>query len=893
MHKLRLTLLFLLTGNLFSSTISAQSSAHRKEALATDSYAYFVEHSNGYTMLSGDPSTIGPYTGSGIVTNSTSGQLDASWPKINGDVYAVVSDGQNGWYIGGDFYSIGDVEVYHLAHLKSDKTLDTNWKPDPAGSVYALAVEGNTLYVGGYFGYIAEEERTHLVAFDIPTGNLKSWNPDPDNYITTIKTFNNTVYVGGYFTTIGNASRIHLAALNNTDGAATAWNPSVSTSNNIYDIAVTSTAVFIGGYFSEMGGQACTSLAAVNKTDGQALAGWSANLGAFESASALAVSEDGNTLFVGGYFATIKNVARHALAAVSTTNGNVSSWNPNLNDGNYASIQDLDLSGNALYLTGYFSTVNSIERNGFAALSTTDASLLNWNINANNSGDVIAVSGNMVFAGGYLNGVNWQSRNGFALINESTNALWPYDLDLDGGVVRTIVVKDNTLYIGGQFASVNGQRRKNVAAINLTNGQVLSWAPAVQGTTSTESDNSVVNTMEIKDNLLYIGGLFLQINLGGVNTSRPNLAALDLTTGVPSNWNPVAGDGSTNGQYVNSIDISGNTVYVAGSFDILGKQPRAFLGAVDATTGAATSWHPDAVSPITKIGVTATTAYVLGDFSKGIAGAPGRTSEIAAIDLTSGLATSWDIDFPPNYGTVVDFALTSTDIYVAGYFHFINTDQERSGLASFSLSTGTLNDWNPDVGYGGEGDASVTAVAASSSRLYASGYFYNVGDESRDYYAEFDICNAIANITLNGSTLSAPAGGAAYQWYMNNEPIEGATSQNLDLYFAENGIYAVEVSGTGCTIRSDDYVYLITGQENDIAKSIKIYPNPAKEELFIEVPSQSTLTVLDMLGRPVKTAALQFGQKNRVDTQEMKSGSYVLMIRSGNTTNAFKIIKTY
>ena len=57
-----------------------------------------------------------------------------------------------------------------------------------------------------------------------------------------------------------------------------------------------------------------------------------------------------------------------------------------------------------------------------------------------------------------------------------------------------------------------------------------------------------------------------------------------------SSWNPNA-----TGQYgyVDAIVPSGSLVYVGGSFSTIGGQARNNLAAIDTTTGLATSWDPN------------------------------------------------------------------------------------------------------------------------------------------------------------------------------------------------------------------------------------------------------------------------------------------------------------
>ncbi|MBI2618691.1 MAG: fibronectin type III domain-containing protein, partial [Ignavibacteriales bacterium] len=83
---------------------------------------------------------------------------------------------------------------------------------------------------------------------------------------------------------------------------------------------------------------------------------------------------------------------------------------------------------------------------------------------------------------------------------------------------------------------------------------------------------------------VYAGGLFTSI--GGQTRNR--IAALDASTGLATSWNPNANSN------VYALAVSGSTVYAGGAFTSVGGQTRNYIAALDASTGGATSWDPNA-----------------------------------------------------------------------------------------------------------------------------------------------------------------------------------------------------------------------------------------------------------------------------------------------------------
>ncbi|HTE34361.1 MAG TPA: T9SS type A sorting domain-containing protein [Chryseolinea sp.] len=866
---------------LASLHLSAQEEVHRTENWITDSGITRVEHSNGYTMLSGSFSLTGPYTGGLALTDAATGKIvDLVLPKINGFVTDIIDDGSGGWYVGGFFSEVDTVKIQNLVHIKSDKTVDRTWKPNPNTTTSTLKLVGTTLYVAGSFTEIAGQTRNYIAALDVTTGVLTPWNPNANNRVLAVAVFGTTVYLGGYFNTIGGFTRGNLAAVDATTGLPTAWAPVVD--DGVTSIQMDATSIFIAGVFDNAGGQPRRGSARLNLTTGLAMA-WIANFDATGYANEFILS--GNTMYMAGYFTTVNGAARNSIASVLVSSSVVTAWNPILPSGAY--ISDIGLLGSTIYMAGSIGTVNGQTRNSIAAVDAITATLLTWDPIPNSFIQAITPSTAGILIGGGQNGVNWISRNGFALLDDATDQPWPFDFDLNGGIVNTIAVNAGVLYIGGQFFAVNKTPRNNLAAFDLATGALLPWNPLVYGTTTLDRNVSV-NNIRVKDGLLYVAGKFFAVN--SMAAVRPGLAAVDLTTGIVNNWNPAVGDMKTTNEFVNSIDISGNTVYAAGSFSLLGgNQPRENIAAIDATTGAILPWNPVSKGIVDKIRVTSTTAYVVGEFANTVGGLV-RLNRIAALNLSNNSATPWN---PPLLnGSANDIAIGGSNLYVGGYFDSVAV-QPKPGLASFSLTTGIVDSWTPDVGGNSDGTFGVNTISTSSTKLYIAGIFENLGTEGRRNYGEYNICPPAPLVTLDGTTLSTTATGLL-QWYENNVAVSGATDQTYEINPLEYGVYAVAVTAIGCTARSADVVYLITAPELSINNELKVYPNPVQTDLFIHVPDKQgaiDLKVLDMAGRTVRSQQ-GVGVQHRLSLADLEAGIYLLIIQSQKEKHVRKIIKT-
>lgn len=149
-------------------------------------------------------------------------------------------------------------------------------------------------------------------------------------------------------------------------------------------------------------------------------------------------------------------------------------------------------------------------------------------------------------------------------------------------------------------------------------------------------------------------------------------------------------------------------------------------------------------------------------------------------------------------------------------------------------------------------------------------------------------------ITITDGTLYS-TNAPGYQWYLNDQPIDGATS---NFYKPEvDGIYNVEITGpNGCTAMSDDFSYP-TSVEMIQAKEFSIYPNPNPGIFNISayLDSQGTISIeiIDNLGKSVANFNLQHSGgifSNEIDISHLPTGFYFVKIQYGDEIISEKII---
>ena len=134
--------------------------------------------------------------------------------------------------------------------------------------------------------------------------------------------------------------------------------------------------------------------------------------------------------------------------------------------------------------------------------------------------------------------------------------------------------------MSGDFFNIGGQPRSHIARLDATTGSADSFNP---------NANLQVYAIAVQtDGKIVVGGLFT--NIGGQPRNR--IARLDGTTGVADSFNPNAND------YIVALAVQADgKILVGGAFigpNSIGGQTRNFIARLDATTGLADSFDPDA-----------------------------------------------------------------------------------------------------------------------------------------------------------------------------------------------------------------------------------------------------------------------------------------------------------
>lgn len=348
-----------------------------------------------------------------------------------------------------------------------------------------------------------------LVALaDYQTTPRETWSANKPVYAISVT--DDRTYIGGAFTVVKNivtkktVSRTAIAAIDNTSGdLITSFN--VAITGNVRAVAVSDDGdtVYLGGDFSSVNGQSLANLAAVDAYTGDLVQTWST------TASGMVrdlVWLDG-ALYVAGTFGKINNVVRGGLAKLSPT-GQLLTWKTSFTGGKPRSITPAT-NGTDLVVAGSFLTIGGLSRPFLGSVSLATAAVSSWNPpEACSNCEIFDVTteGDAVYGavgGGGGRAVKWSATG--------NQILWNVKGD---GNLQAVDVADGVVYVGGHFGpTFAGQPRGQLAALSATNGSLLPFAPDL-GTQYSPG----VWAIDAGPDFLRVGGGFLSVN--GVNRAR-------------------------------------------------------------------------------------------------------------------------------------------------------------------------------------------------------------------------------------------------------------------------------------------------------------------------------------------------------------------------------------
>jgi hypothetical protein len=153
------------------------------------------------------------------------------------------------------------------------------------------------------------------------------------------------------------------------------------------------------------------------------------------------------------------------------------------------------------------------------------------------------------------------------------------------------------------------------------------------------------------------------------------------------------------------------------------------------------------------------------------------------------------------------------------------------------------------------------------------------------------------NVIQAGDTLWANAGYAAYQWFYENDTIQGATGQYYVAIFS--GDYGLVVANAGgCTAGLNIPNVISAISELIDSRGTTLYPNPTTGDFELSfsafAKSNATIEIINSIGQIMSSKIVQiYSGVNRIsfDESELSEGIYTIRISIENQTITRQLLK--
>lgn len=321
--------------------------------------------------------------------------------------------------------------------------------------------------------------------------------------------------------------------------------------------------------------------------------------------------------------------------------------------------------------------------------------------------------------------------------------------------VNALAASGSDLFVGGYFTTVSNSVGSAASVSRIARWDTLHWWPLGRGM------NGVVNSLAVSGNTVYVGGSFTSAtNSDGSTVSLNNVAKWD-----GSGWSSLNG-GLVDTSFpwrseVDALLVSGTVVYAGGYFNNLaGSNVAKWNGSSWSGVGGGCDGGVFALT------ISEGSLYAGGIFST--AGGLGANS------IAKWNGSSWSALGSGTAAIIYTLAASGSNVFAGGSF------LSAGGSAANNIARWDGNNWSSAAAGTGSSDV-VEALGTDGSNLYAAGRFFFMGTTAASHIAKWNgngwsalgsgisgpsIYGAVAVIAASGSDIYAGgnftnAGGVA------------------------------------------------------------------------------------------------------------------------------------
>jgi hypothetical protein len=625
-----------------------------------------------------------------------------------------ISDGNDGWYVIGNYSDYDGTGVYHLDKDLIPMASFSPPKISSFGNDATLLLVGNSLYVclSSYVSLDAGDGNSikYLCKLDATTGALdKNFRPNPTGNVYSLLSDNGLLYVGGAFDSIGSQARTSLAAIDANTGSVQSWNPEIHLNSfnagytggerYISDLLLLNDTLYVAGKYQistanlNDGGKGIYGLARYNLSTGELDTTFHISSSYHDNTVITGMVVQGNKLFVVGKFELNKNeVSAKNMGVVDLNSATIAPINTDLefSVNSSSTTPKILLKNNILYAwsMGVKKVSTGETRPYFISLNASDGTLTSWNANPDNfvnstsfSGGKLLLSGSFYFLKSYpgeLLGIK---------INSGEYINYPSVY-----TIYSIVSSDKYIFMGGDFTKYGDSTANGLVRLNRGDLSYTKFDHQIKN----NNTRAAIGSLALGTEGLYAVGYYSNMFNLVAGVPRQNICLFDPETAGLKTWNPPFFDGKTS-----RVFSFGADVVLCGDFGLMPAWARAAVAKIDFETKTVTNWNPAITGyypAVYSLLVSGDTVYLGG---KGIGKINGTDAgNLSAVNALSGsqITGFTPLQIADGYGDdLVNFiAKRGNSLYASGEFKKVN-DKSHNCIVKLDATTGAVSDWDPKL----------------------------------------------------------------------------------------------------------------------------------------------------------------------------------------------------
>jgi len=850
---------------------------HMGAGANSDVYATSIQ-SDGKIVIGGGFTSYNGIAINRIARLNTNGTIDTTFNLGTGanNIVRATSILSNGKIIiGGSFITYNGIATNRIARLNTDGSLDATFNPGTGATGPILATSIQTdgkIIIGGSF--ISYNGITRNGIARLNSNGTLDGTFNPGTGLNTNGLVNNTsiqadgkIIIGGSFTAYNGTAINRIARLNINGTLDANFNPGTGANNIVVHTSIqTDGKIIIGGSFTAYNNGTTRKYMVRLNINGSLDINFNPEQGVNGTIQATSIQSDGK-IIIGGDFSTYNETAINAIARLNADGSLDTTFNSGtgalLATGSNAIIQTISIqSDGKIIIGGDFITYNGIATNRIARLNTDGSLDATFNPGTGATGTILSTS--IQSDGKIIIGGSFTSYNGIAInriarlnTNGSLDATFNPGTGATGTILTTSIQSDGKIIIGGSFTSYNGIAINRIARLN-SNGSLDGTFISVNGA------NNIVRATSIQsDGKIIIGGGFTSYNGIAINC----IARLNTNGSLDATFNPGTG---ANSHVYNASILTDGKIIIGGIFTTYNGITRNYIarintdGTLDACFNPGTGVQVGGNIDNTSIQIDGK-IIIGGSFStydgmprKSIARIYGGGASIAGL-LTTCIGLSTQLtgsDTPDNTN-----AWTSANTNIAS-------------VSSTGLLTGVSN-----------GTVLLTYLTSYSCQATST---FTVNPLPNVIFSSIQspVCVNNSTIQLTGS----PSGG--------NYSGIGVNGNSFDPAIAGVGNFTVAYNYTDINNCSNSAsqtvsVSLCTGIDEVANTFVSIYPNPANDELSInldEALNNSTIELYDSMGKLIINEKIT-AENTKLKIGYLPNGIYSVRVFSNGKQFVKRIIK--